>query len=129
VAGQTEPKGVPDLERVEIDDAAALWEWLESNHDSPVAVLLVTYKNVVPDRYVSRDEVLDALVAYGWTDGRRFALDGDRTMQRSNVEAQWPGGTPAHRRIGERLALGRIGQAARHARSADRSDRRPRHTG
>ncbi|MEM9515722.1 MAG: YdeI/OmpD-associated family protein [Actinomycetota bacterium] len=72
---------VPDLDRVEIDRSSDLWEWLGVHHDRRDGVLLVTYKKAVPDRYVSRDEVLDALVAHGWVDGRRFALDEDRTMQ------------------------------------------------
>ena len=33
------------------------------------------------EKYISRDAVLDALLAYGWIDGRRYALDKDRTMQ------------------------------------------------
>ena len=30
---------------------------------------------------MSREEVLDALLAYGWIDGRRYALDENQTMQ------------------------------------------------
>jgi uncharacterized protein YdeI (YjbR/CyaY-like superfamily) len=33
------------------------------------------------DRYVSRNQVLDALIAHGWIDGRRLTLDTHRTMQ------------------------------------------------
>ena len=32
-------------------------------------------------RYLSRDAVLDALLAWGWIDGRRKVLDATRTMQ------------------------------------------------
>ena len=38
-------------------------------------------EKVQKDKYVSRDEVLDALLAYGWVDGRRYALDEHQTMQ------------------------------------------------
>ncbi|MEL6891752.1 MAG: YdeI/OmpD-associated family protein [Actinomycetota bacterium] len=72
---------VPDLERVQIERAGDLWDWLREHHGREDAVLIVTFKKAVPDRYVSRDEVLDALVAHGWVDGRRFALDHERTMQ------------------------------------------------
>lgn len=72
---------VPDLERVEVTSVAALWSWLEAHHDQGDSVLLVTWKAKRRDRYLSRDDVLDALLAHGWVDGRRYALDDDRTMQ------------------------------------------------
>lgn len=42
---------------------------------------LVTYKKADPDRYISRDQVLDELLCFGWIDGARRALDARRTMQ------------------------------------------------
>ncbi len=72
---------MPDVERVEIEDSNELWDWLRAHHDRADSVLLVTYKKSDPARYVSRDEVRDALVAHGWVDGRRYVLDDDRTMQ------------------------------------------------
>ena len=72
---------VPDLERVEVASVAALWSWLDAYHDQGDSVLLVTWKAKRRDRYVSREDVLDALLAHGWIDGRRYALDDDRTMQ------------------------------------------------
>lgn len=66
--------------RVEITGAEDLWDWLEENHAQD-SVWLITWKAAYPKKFVSRDEVLDALVAYGWTDGRRMALDDARTMQ------------------------------------------------
>ncbi|MEM1333210.1 MAG: YdeI/OmpD-associated family protein [Actinomycetota bacterium] len=72
---------VPDLERVEVSSAAELWAWLGEHHARPASVLLITFRSAHPESYVSRDEVLDALVAHGWVDGRRFALDDARTMQ------------------------------------------------
>lgn len=58
-----------------------LWDWLDANNGQADSVLLVTWKAKRRDRYVSRDEVLDALIANGWIDGRRYTLDDDRTMQ------------------------------------------------
>lgn len=72
---------IPELERIEVTSPAGLWSWLAAHHDSQKSYLLVTYKAADPERYVSRDEVLDALIAYGWIDGRRYALDTARTMQ------------------------------------------------
>lgn len=67
--------------RVEITDAAMLWHWLDRHHGQAESIWLVTWKAAHPDRYVSRDEVLDGLLAYGWIDGRRMKLDAERTMQ------------------------------------------------
>ncbi|MEM6389592.1 MAG: YdeI/OmpD-associated family protein [Pseudomonadota bacterium] len=69
-----------EIDRIEIASAEDLWAWLEANHAGP-SVWLTTWKAAHRDKYVSRDEVLDALVAYGWIDGRRLKLDEDRTMQ------------------------------------------------
>ena len=41
----------------------------------------MTWKAAHPQKYVSRDDILDALMAYGWIDGRRFTVDQDRTAQ------------------------------------------------
>ncbi len=67
--------------RVEITEAAQLWDWLAAHHAQPDPVWLVTWKAAYPARYVSREAVLDALIAHGWIDGRRLKLDADRTMQ------------------------------------------------
>jgi len=72
----------PDrFERIEISSACDLWYWLEDHHSTEQSVWLVTWKAGRPDRYVSRYDVLDALIAYGWIDGRRMKLDDKRTMQ------------------------------------------------
>ena len=70
-----------DLERVEVGSAEALWAWLEAHHTRAEGVLLVTWKKADPARYVGREAVLDALVAYGWIDGRRYVVDAARTGQ------------------------------------------------
>lgn len=69
------------LDRVEIERADDLWAWLADHHQAEQSYLLVTWKKSEPQKYVSRDEVLDALLAYGWIDGRRYKLDDNRTMQ------------------------------------------------
>lgn len=67
-----------DLEITAIDE---LWSWLESNHAKRGSMRLVTWKAAHQDKYVSRDGVLDALIAFGWIDGRRFVVDVGRTAQ------------------------------------------------
>lgn len=67
--------------RVEVTSDLALWAWLSANHTQTASVWLVTFKAAVRNKYVSRESVLDALIAYGWIDGRRAVLDDTRTMQ------------------------------------------------
>ena len=51
-------------------------------HTQHESVWLVTWKAANRDKPVSAsDEVLDALIAFGWIDGRRMKLDEERTMQ------------------------------------------------
>jgi len=75
------------LDKVEITAPGDLWHWLERNHTGP-SVWLVTWKAAHPTKYVSRDQVLDAVIAYGWIDGRRAKLDDARTMQLIAPRAQ-----------------------------------------
>jgi uncharacterized protein YdeI (YjbR/CyaY-like superfamily) len=69
------------FDRVEIQSADDLWTWLEANYTQPNSVWLVSYKAEDRSRYVSREAILDALIAYGWIDGLRLKLDEIRTMQ------------------------------------------------
>lgn len=69
------------MNSLEITSAEQLWSWLAENFGSQESIHLVTWKAAHPDKYVERKEVLDALVAHGWIDGRRFVVDGDRTAQ------------------------------------------------
>lgn len=70
-----------DLEQVEIKSSKDLRLWLTKNHKFQGSVWLVTYKKVSIENYVSTNEVLDELIAFGWIDGTRRALDATRTMQ------------------------------------------------
>lgn len=84
--GRSESKGngvsqLPDLEQIEIKNAEALWAWLDAHHAQEASVLLVTWKATKREWYVSREAVLDALIAYGWIDGRRYVVDTARTAQ------------------------------------------------
>ena len=73
--------GLDEHERVEVSSSNQLWDWLHTSHSQHESVWLVTWKAANRDKYVSRDEVLDALIAFGWIDGRRMKLDEERTMQ------------------------------------------------
>ena len=42
---------------------------------------MVTFKKSEKDKYVSRNEVLDELICFGWIDGIRRKVDDKKTMQ------------------------------------------------
>lgn len=67
--------------QVEISAIEELLDWLATHHGREDSVWLITHKKSTPEKYVSRDEVLDALIAFGWIDGVRRKLDEMRTMQ------------------------------------------------
>lgn len=69
------------MPELEVTSSQDLWAWFALNHAQTESVRLVTWKAAHPDKYVSRDDVLDALLAHGWIDGRRFKVDEDRTAQ------------------------------------------------
>jgi uncharacterized protein YdeI (YjbR/CyaY-like superfamily) len=67
--------------QVEITSAIELRSWLESHHTQKESIWLVTFKKEITDKYVSVSEILDELLCYGWIDGIRRKVDGERTMQ------------------------------------------------
>ena len=67
--------------QIEIDDADQLHQWLADQHAQNDSIWLVTHKRDAGEKYVSRDAVLDALVAYGWIDGIRRKRNDGKTMQ------------------------------------------------
>ena len=70
-----------NFDKVEISSQEELRSWLLKNHDQSESVWLVTFKKSELDKYVSRWEVLDELLCFGWIDGIRRKLDDKRTMQ------------------------------------------------
>lgn len=67
--------------KIEIKSQKDFRDWLEKNHSQKEAIWLVTYKKNQVNKYVSREEVLDELICFGWIDGIRRKLDDTRTMQ------------------------------------------------
>ena len=66
---------------VEVRSALDLRAWLAEHHAQPDSVWLVTFKKHTGPAYVSKTEVLDELICFGWVDGLARKLDADRTMQ------------------------------------------------
>ena len=69
------------FKKVQIHSSAELRSWLKENHKQEESIWLVTYKKSTPDKYVSREQVLDELLCFGWIDGIRRKLDDEKTMQ------------------------------------------------
>ena len=69
-----------ERERVEVRSASELRDWLRAHHERMDSVWLVTWKKSSGGRHVSRREVLEALLSYGWIDSLPRTLDQDRTM-------------------------------------------------
>ncbi|MEL6974050.1 MAG: YdeI/OmpD-associated family protein [Bacteroidota bacterium] len=69
------------FDKVEVASQEELRSWLLKNHTQLESVWLVTYKKSIPNKYVSRWEVLDELICFGWIDGIRRKLDETKTMQ------------------------------------------------
>lgn len=72
---------IDNLEKIEINSQKELRAWLTKNFKQVDSVWLITYKKIVTEKYVSRDQVLDELISFGWIDGVRRAVDDVRTMQ------------------------------------------------
>ncbi len=75
-----------NFDQVHVQSTAELRTWLLDHHGQHDSVWLVTFLKAPAGspneaKYVSRDEVLDELVSFGWIDGIRRKLDDKRTMQ------------------------------------------------
>ncbi|MEM6252929.1 MAG: YdeI/OmpD-associated family protein [Cyanobacteria bacterium P01_D01_bin.156] len=70
-----------DIPKVEVTSVKDLRQWFEANYAQTDSIWLVTYKKVVPEKYIFIQEVLDEVLCFGWMDGRRMKLDDQRTMQ------------------------------------------------
>jgi uncharacterized protein YdeI (YjbR/CyaY-like superfamily) len=96
------------FEHVEVASEAALLAWLEAHHNQPESVWLVTWKKQVPDKHVAREAVLDALTAYGWTDGVMRRIDDERVMQLVSPRRQQRWAQSDKDRAERLLAAGRM---------------------
>jgi uncharacterized protein YdeI (YjbR/CyaY-like superfamily) len=70
-----------NFDKVEITSSEELRNWLLQNYKSSKSIWLVTFKKSEADKYVSRWDVLDELICFGWIDGIRRKLDDEKTMQ------------------------------------------------
>jgi uncharacterized protein YdeI (YjbR/CyaY-like superfamily) len=101
------------FERVEVASTIELEQWLAEHHAQHEAVWLVTFTKAVPEHYISRDEVLDLLVAFGWIDGIRRASDDRRTMQLISPRRTKPWAKSYKDRAERLIAAGRMQPSGR----------------
>jgi uncharacterized protein YdeI (YjbR/CyaY-like superfamily) len=102
------PPSQDRFEHVEVASVDDLHRWLLDHHDQTAAVWLVTWKKAVQDRYVSSEQVLDELVAFGWIDGIRRRVDDERTRQLVSPRRTQPWARSYCRRAERLLAEGRM---------------------
>ena len=69
------------FKQVAIESVDDLRAWLAINHASYDSVWLVTFKKAVPEKHVSRAQVLDELLSFGWIDGLMRKIDDRQVMQ------------------------------------------------
>lgn len=65
---------IPNLKRIKVSSERELRNWLAKHPDDDQCVMLVTCSKKSRDKYVSREQVGDALVEYGWVGGPRYTL-------------------------------------------------------
>jgi len=107
--------------KVQVQTAGELRKWLSRHHAQEESVWLITYKKSAGDRYVSNSDVLDELVAFGWTDGMRHKVDEERTMQLISPRRTKPWAKSYKDRAEKLIAEGRMhpaGQASIDAAKA-----------
>jgi len=70
-----------NFEKVEVCSQEELRSWLEENYKQKDSIWLVTYMKSTPSKYVSKEQILDEVLCFGWIDGIRRKFDSERTMQ------------------------------------------------
>ena len=70
-----------NFEQVEVVSQEELRNWLMKNHSQKKSIWLITFKKQTIEKYVSKQQVLDELLCFGWIDGIARKLDETRTMQ------------------------------------------------
>jgi uncharacterized protein YdeI (YjbR/CyaY-like superfamily) len=102
------PASQDRFEHVEVASPDDLHCWLLAHHGQAEAVWLVTWKKAVQDRYVSTEQVLDELVAFGWIDGIRRRVDDERTRQLVSPRRTQPWARSYCQRAERLIAEGRM---------------------
>ncbi len=70
-----------NFEKVIISSKQELRNWLLKNNGQSESVWIVTYMKHIGDCYVSKEQILDEVLCFGWVDGIRRKLNDNQTMQ------------------------------------------------
>lgn len=103
------------FEKLEVKSSNELRDWLAEHHARSESVWLVTWKKAANAPYVSRDEVLDQLIEFGWIDGVRRQLDEKKTMQLISPRKQQAWAKSYKDRAEQLEASGQMQEAGRAA--------------
>jgi uncharacterized protein YdeI (YjbR/CyaY-like superfamily) len=63
--------------QVEIKSTDELREWLQQNHTQKESVWLVLYKKSYGKYYISKQDIIDELLCFGWLDGMARKVNED----------------------------------------------------
>jgi uncharacterized protein YdeI (YjbR/CyaY-like superfamily) len=66
--------------QVQVESRQEWRKWLEENHNSSDGIWLITFKKHCKDKYVSKDDMVEEAICFGWIDSLPRKLDQDRTM-------------------------------------------------
>jgi hypothetical protein len=68
---------IPNLKRIKVHSIPELTAWLAKQPRDAQSVMLVTYTDTSHDKYVSHEQLRDAITAHGWATGFRYTLNGN----------------------------------------------------
>lgn len=106
---------------VEFPDAQALWTWLRDHHDSHPGVWVRIAKSTSTHRSVTFHDLLEAGLAFGWSESHRRAFDEASYLQRFTPRRTRGTTSARNLRIAARLdAEGRLTPHGRRALGLDR---------
>jgi uncharacterized protein YdeI (YjbR/CyaY-like superfamily) len=90
--------------------------WLETHHDRESELLVGLYKKAAGKGGMTYQQALDEALAYGWIDGVRKSLDGERwTIRFTPRKARSIWSNVNIKRMKELIALGRIAESGMRA--------------
>jgi uncharacterized protein YdeI (YjbR/CyaY-like superfamily) len=101
--------------QVEVRSPAELRAWLAAHHAQEASVWVVRWQRKPGAPYVSRRDVLDELLCWGWVDGLARRLDDARTMQLASPRRTQAWTAFYRARVAALEAAGRMAEPGRAA--------------
>jgi uncharacterized protein YdeI (YjbR/CyaY-like superfamily) len=121
---ESRPRSAP-IEPVFFETPAAFRQWLRKHHQTAADVWVGYYKKASGHRSISYPESLDEALCFGWIDGIRKSIDGERYMNRFTPRRPGSNWSLVNvRKVKALIAAGRMqpaGLAAYEARDANKT--------